>query len=266
MIKEIGIIGNDLRINYLRKLYKEGGYEVFEDYKYSNNVIAPIPFTRDDVYINGTNIKIQQFLNYIKEVRNKEDICIFTGAIKDNIVKMFEENNIKYYDLLKFEDVAVLSNIPTAEGAIYTAMEKTNITICGSKCLVLGYGRIGKILSKMLNGIGSKVYVAARKASDLAYIESMGYNNIYINSLDKHLNKFDYIFNTVPSNILSNEMLDTLKKEVCIIDLATLKCCDYDYAKTKDINITHALALPSKIAPLSAAIYLKNKIDELLEI
>lgn len=134
MIKEIGIIGNDLRINYLKKLYKEGGYEVFEDYKYSNSIIAPIPFTRDDIYINGTNIKIEDFVNNIKDrikdLKNKKDICIFSGAIKESSIKMFEENNIKYYDLLKFEDVAVLSNIPTAEGAIYTAMEKTNITIC----------------------------------------------------------------------------------------------------------------------------------------
>ena len=118
----------------------------------------------------------------------------------------------------------------------------------------------------MLNGIGANVYVEARKTSDLAYIEAMGYKSINLVDLDKYLNKFDYIFSTIPSNILTNDRIDMLKKDVCIIDLATLKCCDYDYAKSKDINITHALSLPTKIAPLSAAIYLKDKIDELLKL
>ena len=46
----------------------------------------------------------------------------------------------------------------------------TDITIHGSNVLVLGYGRIGKSLSRMLKGIGAKVTVEARKEEDLSWI------------------------------------------------------------------------------------------------
>ena len=259
MIKEIGIIGNDLRMNYLKKLYLEEGYDVIEDYKYSSNVISPIPFTRDDEYITGTNIKILDIVEHLKDT----NVCIFSGSVPDEFCELFKENNIKCYDLLKFEDIAILNDIPTAEGAIYTAMEKTNITICNSNCLILGNGKIGKILSKMLNGIGAKVTVCARKDKDFAYIKSMGYEAVSFSNLSNYLNKFDYIFNTVPSLILTKDKLAIVKKEVCIIDLASVEGVDYNYAKNNNINLIKALALPTKIAPLSAAVYLKNKIDML---
>lgn len=53
--------------------------------------------------------------------------------------------------------MAVLNAIPTAEGAIQIAMEEMPVTIHGSKALVLGFGRVGKTLAKMLDGIGAKL-------------------------------------------------------------------------------------------------------------
>ena len=52
-------------------------------------------------------------------------------------------------------------------------MEMTDRTLHGSKILVLGYGRIGKSLSRMLKGIGADVSVEARKEEDLAWILEM---------------------------------------------------------------------------------------------
>ena len=66
--------------------------------------------------------------------------------------------------------MTVLNAIPTAEGAIQIAMEEMPVTIHGSKAFVLGFGRVGETLAKMLNGIGAKTYVAARKHSDFAWI------------------------------------------------------------------------------------------------
>lgn len=275
MLKEIGIIGDDLRINYLKKMYKDEGFEVIESYKYCDTVITSIPFSRDGVYLTNTDIKINDVIEYIKSKneKNKEldnnsidnklrkTITIISGSISSEMRNKLENNSIKYIDILEFEDIAILNSIPTAEGAIFTAMSKTTTTLCNSKCLVLGYGRIGKVLSKMLNGIGSDVYVEARKESDLALINAMGYNCVDLNKLDIYLDKFDYIFNTIPTEILNKKRLDNVKKEVCIIDLASKYGFDYEYAKTLGLNSTIALSLPSKVAPQSAAKYLKAKID-----
>ena len=71
---------------------------------------------------------------------NKWDYCPFTL------------NAITNYDVIKLkqftnEELTILNAIPTAEGAIQIAMEKSLKTVHGSKCLVLGFGRIGKILA-----------------------------------------------------------------------------------------------------------------------
>lgn len=41
-------------------------------------------------------------------------------------------------------------------------MNMTNFTLHKSNVLVMGYGNIGKVLSKMLCGIGANVYCEAR--------------------------------------------------------------------------------------------------------
>ena len=50
-----------------------------------------------------------------------------------------------------------------------------SITIHNSNVIVLGYGIIGKALSKMLCGIEANVHVEARNYSDLAWIKNNGY-------------------------------------------------------------------------------------------
>ena len=60
--------------------------------------------------------------------------------------------------------------------------------------------------------------------------------------------------------------LDLVKKDVCIIDLASSPgSIDFEYAKEKDINASLELALPAKVAPKSSAVYFKNKIDKIIQ-
>ena len=42
-------------------------------------------------------------------------------------------------------------------------MRETKETLNHAKCLIAGYGRIGKVLAKMLHGLGANVTVCARK-------------------------------------------------------------------------------------------------------
>lgn len=256
-MKKISIIGTDSRSVELRKLYLADG-TVLYDYKKADVIIAPIPFTKDGRKINSESINIDEF------VENINGKILLSGAyLKDIISKL---KNINYYDIMKEESLAILNAIPTAEGAIYEAIKNTNTTLCNSNVLVMGYGKIGKVLSKMLAGIGANVYCEARNKKDLAFIKSMGYNEVDINELKSVLNRMDYIFNTIPVTLLDEEMLKYVKKDVIIIDLASVPGgVDYKKAKEYGINVVWALSLPSKVASKSSAVYLKNTIDSLLE-
>ncbi len=259
-IKKICILGTDARSLKIRELYSSEKNKIV-DYEDADYVIAPIPFSRDNVKINGEILECDELISVLK---NKSKI-LFTGALSSDMKQKLKQNNVVFYDMFDFEEVAVLNAIPTAEGAIATAMEITDFTLCNSMVLVLGYGRIGKVLSKMLNGIGCKVYCSARNKKDIAMIEAMGYNSINTSDISNILTDVDVIFNTIPNVVLDEDKLVKTKKDCCIIDLASPPG-GVDFVKANELgkNVVWALAVPSKVAPMSAAIYLKNSIDNVI--
>jgi dipicolinate synthase subunit A len=260
-MKKYCILGTDNRSVKLRELYVNEGKQI-SDYIDGDYIIAPIPLSRDDIKINGEILTLDE----IFDLPNIKDKIIFSGAISNNIKEKMNQNNVEYHDLMELDEVAILNGIPTAEGAIATAMEITDFTLCSSNVLVMGYGRIGKILSKMLHGIGSNVYVEARKEKDLAEIRAMGYIPINLTDLDKYLDKFNIIFNTVPTMLLDKDKLNIIDKKCSIIDLASSPGgLDFSYAKEIGLSVVWALSLPGKVAPLSSAIYIKEAIDKILK-
>ena len=177
-----------------------------------------------------------------------------------------KQKNIDVIDLLKREELVVLNTISTAEGAIQIAMEETIKTIYGSKILVLGYGKVGKILANMLKGIGANVYCEARKNVDLAWIKAYGYVPIHLSELEKYLSEFDIIINTIPTLILDKQRLERVKKECLIIDLASNPGgVDKGEAKKMGIKTIWALSLPGKVAPLTSAEFIKDTIYNVLK-
>ena len=145
-------------------------------------------------------------------------------------------------------------------------MEETPVTLHDSRMLVLGFGRIGKILARKLDGIGAKVSVEARKYADIAWIKSYGYEPVYINELGGHLGKMDVIFNTIPHRILDANLLEKLKRDCLVIDLASKPGgVDFDRAKAMGIKVIWALSLPGKVAPVTAAKFIKETVYNIIE-
>lgn len=251
------ILGEDKRSVNLRKIYGESNSSIEE----ADVVICPIPFSRDDIYINGESIKIDELLNKLKD-SNK---IVISGAIKSNIKEKLAKNNLKFFDLMDYEQFSVMNAVATSEGAIRKAIEMTDTTLNNSNILILGYGRIGKILARNLSGFGANIYCEARKKRDIAIIKSMGYNEVDLEDLDNVLENMDIIFNTIPSMILDAKRLDVLKKNVCLIDLASAPGgIDFEYCSKNNLNVSWYLAIPSKDSPYSAALYIKETIDDIL--
>lgn len=159
------------------------------------------------------------------------------------------------------EELAILNVIATAEGAIELIIHHTNRNLQGSKILILGFGRIGKILAQKLKALDSKVTCAARKQEDLAWITAYGYQETNINQLGENLAQYDIIINTVPKIILTKEKLKQIKKETLLLELASNPggMDKKEIEKTKR-NYILGLGLPGKVAPLASAEIIKNTI------
>ena len=230
----------------------------------SDVVIGPIPVTSDrrNLSMPFSNIKlpVEEFINKFT-AKN-----LISGTITEEQKKILLEKNVNYIDLQKREEFTVLNTISTAEGTIQIAMEETQRTIHGSNVLVMGFGRIGKVLAKMLDGIGAKVYCEARKNEDIAWIKAYGYEPIHLNNLNENLHKFDVIINTIPFQILDEERLNLVKKDVVLIDIASNPGgIDRIVAKKKELKLIWALSLPGRVAPLTSAEFIQETIYHVLK-
>jgi dipicolinate synthase subunit A len=145
-------------------------------------------------------------------------------------------------------------------------MEELPITLHGAQCLIIGFGRIGKVLAGSLAGLGAHVTVSARKAEDFAWIEASGYRKTDTRRLKENLSQYDIVFNTVPSLILSRPLLELLKPGCLCVDLAS-KPGGVDFAAAADlgVNCIWALSLPGKVAPHTSGDIIRSTFRSILE-
>lgn len=231
----------------------------------SDIIIGPIPCSNDNEILNAPfhNAKIQM-VDVLEKIKGNQ--LFIAGRISERISQIAENYNICIIDILEREEMAVLNAIPTAEGAIQIIMEEMPITINGSKIMILGFGRISKILSRMLSGFGAEIYIGARKYSDIAWINAYGQKPVYISLLKKYISNMDVVINTVPYRILDSTVLDNVGEDCLIIDLASKPGgVDLDYAKELGIKVIWALSLPGKVAPVTAANFIKQTVYNIIE-
>lgn len=231
----------------------------------SNIIICPLPFTEDNVHLNTPLYTGEISIEKVFELASDKQV-LFGGNIPKSSCDLAQDLGVHLIDYFKREELQILNAIPTAEGAIQIALEKMKITLFDSHAIVLGFGRIGKTIAKTLKALGANTYVAARKQSDLAWIKSYGYNPILFSAINEVLPKMDVIFNTVPYIVLKEEELESIKNGSIIIDVAS-KPGGIDLKKADELQVETitALGLPGKVAPITAARFIKDTIYNVIE-
>lgn len=279
-MKKIGIIGGDMRQYFLAKSLKNDGNDIklfgFENFpnkksnecslielaEFSEYIILPLPVSRDGKTLNAPfsrdKIKLQSLYDNLK---NKK---IFGGIISPEIKNLFNKNS-KIYDFCR-EDFSILNAVPTVEGAIKEVFENSDKTIFSSKCLVTGYGKIGKVLCKLLKNMGADVTASMRSLQDFAWAKTDGIKAIHTEKLSANSLDFNIIFNTIPSIVFNQILLEKCSKETLIIDLAS-KPGGIDKTAAKDLGIKtiHSLGIPGKYFPETAAEIIKTTIYKIAE-
>ena len=237
-----------LKENFNEKidLIKEGN---LNEIKNSDIIIGPIPFSRDDVTINMTYSDKKISISEIEDLlKNK---AVFVGNINNKLKEDWESKNIKVIDIMQKEEFVVLNVIPTVEATIEIIMKNNqNKIINGMECLIMGFGRIGKVLAHKLQGLVENCTCLVTNEVEKAWTIAYGYKNVdlnYIKNKPSNLSKYDIIINTIPQ-ILLKEELRNVNKETLLIDLASKPYgIDRDIVKRENLNFIEALGLPRKI-------------------
>lgn len=278
------IAGGDLRSAYLAAaLSREGNRtaafglsgaeEILKGTEKSESVsdaagfdvaVLPLPCCDRDGFIKAPlseeKVKLGDLINSLEH-----GSVLMGGFMPEWAYRLAEKRRVAVYDYYEREEFAVRNAALTAEAAVALAMEMLTETISDMPVLVLGHGRIGRLLATILKALDAKVSVAARRFSDLAWIRSEGLTPIEFMRLGEHISKFGVIFNTVPAMVLDEELLRLANKKAVIIDLASEPCgTDFAAAEKLGLNVRKAPGLPGKFAPKTAGEVIKDTVLNIL--
>ena len=268
---KVMVLGGDSRQYYLAEALQQNGYDVScygvpmmekgkirsvkpDIQKYetaeADIIVLPIPVSADGKIIKQeTSDEVLLLSELYEGFRSGQ--TIYGGLLSEQLKEKCREKEVKYYDFMKDESVAIGNAIATAEGTVVEAMLLSEETLHGKDCLVIGYGKCGSVLADKLKGLQAKVTVMARKLESRSKARAMGYDvRPMFEHEGKTPEKYTYVFNTVPALVLTENVLSRFDKSTVIIDIASKPGgTDFDYCRYVGMKEKLSLGLPGKYAP-----------------
>ncbi len=260
------ILGGDSRSLYLGEFLEKQGlnvcYYAFNDvdcftslgkaFCESNCIILPLPFTKDKITLNTPLFDETVAISDICTLATPEKI-FFGGQLPKSFQECLQSKSVKYTDYFLLDELAVYNAVPTAEGTIGILIDKLPVTVHEMNCGIVGYGKVGKAVSKALKALGANVTVFARKEKDLADAFSNSLKGKYITDLVFESHKFHALINTVPVKIIGEKELRRLNPDCLLVELASSPFgIDFQKAKELAFEVIKASSLPGKVAPKTA--------------
>ncbi len=247
---QLKIIGGDKRFEILGNMLIEDGHTLSDN---SHIIVLPLPLTRDGENLNAPRENTAIRLSDIILAADEGDV-FFGGLIPSDFAAKIRATGAVIYDYNALDRFAALNAVPTAEGAVAIAINNTDYSLNGAKCLVSGYGKIGKVLARYLKALGAEVTVSARKQSDFSIAEKEDIKHIHSGEIGQHIAEFPLIFNTVPHRIFGTDAIKSAAKGTLYIELASSPYgIDFDSANAAGITVINAPSLPARVAPVTAA-------------
>lgn len=262
-MKKVTFIGGDVRSRIAAVKLKESGFSVetlglykgekgiIED---SDALIFPVPTTRDKKTVFAPFSDEEISLEKLEQRFSKEQLLLTCN---------YSFQNHTCIDYGKSDGFALLNAVPTAEAAISIAIENTDFTLWQSNVLVIGFGRVGKILANRLASLGANVTVTARKSSDFGLAEALNYNFIHTKDIARHLGKYSVIFNTLDFTVIDEAGMKKCSAPL-LIDLSSKGGFDPKLAEQEGKKAIVAPGLPGKTAPVTAGNILAKTLTDIL--
>jgi dipicolinate synthase subunit A len=196
--------------------------------------------------------------------RMRPGTLLLIGSARPFLERLCHIYAVRLVAYRDWDEFAIPNAVPSSEGAIAMAMQASDVTIHGSVCVVLGYGRTASVLAHQLRGMGARTAVVARQAAERARARAHGHEAWDFPQLEELLPQADHVFNTVPALVLTEERLRLLPPTAVVIDVASAPGgTDFSAAKRLGRYARLAPGLPGVVAPRTAG---RIEADMILEI
>lgn len=243
--KTILCAGSTPAIRYAKQFLRTKGFSIAEDASWDvGHLLLDIPSFQDPHTLR-TGGKIDTLLESLPK-----NILIWGGKLESDSLEKY-----KTIDLLTDEAYLAQNAAITADCAVKIVSPLLKATWQDSPVLVIGWGRIGKCLAKLLKAMGNDVTVASRSIASRAALQSLGYHTVDTAQITEHCNTYRIVFNTVPFPVITEETASNWNH--CIkIDLASAKGIAGD-------DVVWARGLPGTHAPESSGRLIADTISRI---
>jgi dipicolinate synthase subunit A len=281
----IAVLGGDKRMDFAARELISLGYDVREWgrreeddvsafakrarewFSDVDTLMLPLPVSLDGTHLSTPLLKSREGLRMDLLFHSAPEKLWLVGRFGETFRLRAEKEGLRWIDYFESEILQLKNALPTAEGAIEIAMRELPVVLDGTKVAVIGYGRIGEVLAAKLKALGAEVTVYARRPSVCTRVELSGClaKQITQESDLSFTSGTRVVFNTVPSQLITRSVLETLPKDCIIIDLASAPGgVDMSAAEALGIRSVWATALPGKYAPESAGKILGQTVHSIL--
>ena len=188
-----------------------------------------------------------------------EPYAIVCGGMLGPAEALLRTRGFSFYDYAQDEALLLQNAELTAEAALPPLLERLSCPLVGSRILICGFGRIGKLLARKLKALGADVTVSARKAQDLELARILGYRRVRTGDWANALTQYDGIINTVPAPMIGPAQLQFIRRGCALLELASLPGGFCTEAQALP-GYCAARGLPGKYAPEAAAAIIRGAI------
>lgn len=276
---KFAIVGGDRRLAYLAELLRGDGHRVctyaleraelsaeiskagcIQGCVYAADcVVLPTPAESGGFLfapLSGEKLRAEELVSALWQGQR-----LFGGRLGDGLCLAALRQGLVVEDLLRRQDFAAANAVLTAECALGELMENSEKSLWRSRVLVCGWGRIAKILTLRLLGLGAQVCVAARRAEARVTAGAVGAESISFDELDGRMGSFDYVVNTVPARVIADGALCAAAEDALLLELASAPGgFDRTLADNIGLRVIAAPGLPGRKAPRRAAELMREAI------
>ncbi len=222
--------------------------EAFE----SDVIILPLPLSKNSKNLNSP---LSSHIITLKELTDsaKEKNIIFLGMGTHSITKQLSAKANRVYDYFSIETLTYKNALLTAEGLLGIILDKLPVSVNKMKIGITGYGRIGALLSDMLNKLGADVTVFARNEVQRLKAELNGCIAVHTDDLSKRISELSCVVNTVPCRLFDESIITKASKDCVFIEAASAPYgIDAEGCIKNGRTLIKAFSLPGKTAPVTA--------------
>ena len=207
------------------------------------HLLLPVPSFESDGSLRGGG-SIEPLLRQLPR-----EVCIIGGNLNHPTLEGYET-----IDLLRDPQYLAQNAAITAHCALKRMLNQLPVTLDRQPVLVIGWGRIGKCLARLLRQLDARVTILARKETDRAMAAALGFSTM---EADGDVSRFRVLVNTAPAQVLREAQISRCRPDCLKLDLASSR-------GLPGADVIHARGLPGKDAPETSGRLIADSVMQFL--